>query len=158
MGLFLAREATFGLLANWGGDGGVTCQRGEILMGFFVVVVVFFLKSNPESTVLLHRDSISNSLCCKLPITVEKIEEIFFSFSFFFCLQRKKNKQNNIVQIKSSVDQKKLPQKKKKKRKEKDCILTGIMNEHKEIILCSTNKIVFTLSMYCQWPITRCLQ
>lgn len=32
------------------------------------------------------------------------------------------------------------------------------MNAHKEIIWYGTNKIIFTYSMYCQWPITHHLQ
>jgi len=66
------------------------------------------------------------------------------SFSFFFISSEK-----NTLGSKSSADQR-LPK--------EDCILTGIMNEHKEIIQRITNKIVFTFRMYCQWPITHCLQ
>lgn len=104
-------------------------------------------KSDPES--LWSSGRHLKQPLCKLPITVERKEEIIFLFSLFFFREKK-----HIVQIKSSEDQK-LP---KKKQRKKDCILTGIMNEHKEIIQCGTNKILFTYSMYCQWPITHCLQ
>lgn len=40
------------------------------------------LRSDPESVFLLA--DVSNSLAVKLPITVERKEEIFFFFLFFF--------------------------------------------------------------------------
>lgn len=98
------------------------------------------VESDPESMVLLQTDGVSSSLCVSSPSQWRgKTRSFFF---FFFFLQRKKTHCSNKVLRRS----KKLPK--------KDCILTGIMNEHKEIIQCSTNKIVFTYSMYCQWPIT----
>ncbi len=106
------------------------------------------VESDPESLWSSCRQTASQTASVQAPHHSGEERGYHISFFFFFFFREK-----HIVQIKSSADQK-LPKKKKKK----DCILTGIMNEHKEIIQCSTNKIVFTYSMYCQWPITRCLQ
>lgn len=62
-------------------------------------------KSDPES--LWSSGRHLKQPLCKLPITVERKEEIIFLFSLFFFREKK-----HIVQIKSSEDQK-LPKKKR---------------------------------------------
>lgn len=128
------QEATFDLLANrpvcWD-----TRQQGEIVM----------FESDPESMVLLQTPPTASVWAPH-----HSGQERGDCFSFFFFLQREKKHTHCLNKV--------LTRSKIGKKKTKDCILTGILNKHKEIIQCGTNKIVFTYSMYCQWPITHCLQ
>lgn len=111
------------------------------------------VQSDPESMVLLQTDSVSKTASVSAPHHSGEERGDHFSFSsvfFFFFFFSSSSSEKNTLFKESPLQIKSCPK--------KDCILTGIMNEHKEIIQCSTNKIVFTYSMYCQWPITRCLQ
>lgn len=98
------------------------------------------VESDPESMVPLQTDSVSKTASVSAPHHSGEERGDHFSFSsvfffyssFFFFVVVFFFREKHIVQRKSSADQK-LPK--------KDCILTGIMNEHKEIIQCSTNKI-----------------
>lgn len=86
-----------------------------------------------ESMVPLQTDSVSKTASVSAPHHSGEERGDHFSFSsVFFFVVVFFFREKHIVQRKSSADQK-LPK--------KDCILTGIMNEHKEIIQCSTNKI-----------------
>lgn len=93
---------------------------------------------------------------CELPVTVERKQIVFslflffvFFLFFFFFFFREKTHCSNKVLCRSKVAPK------KKKRIVFSLVL---WTSTQKSIQCSTNKTVFTHSMYCQRPITRCLQ